>query len=679
MTILAKLTAAVLLLLSAGLPILETWEALAVTACLLALTFSAVRPGAPRRLAVAAAITLAVVGAKAILPRADIAEAHNAFLVVHDGEPLEQGLPPQVFQSWRAQFNALYPPDDEPYDARSPWRTAGAPRVLSTQSADAIWRPAKYTRQVDAIDFQNLGEFRGGFANDNQYNFWAGELRRESMPFYVMYELTPASVGSRIAWQGQVFWEQADGAFAEITHADMDARQIGPSDVGRRVYAAFFPKRDPVRRFRLEPSLGLRASRWLHDLLTIIGVGSVVFLTVRPRWRSLLRALSIVSVGYVLTMSFITISAGKYLGRAYPPQGGGDDGLVHDGRGHVMALAAGDGYIGEALRGLEDVYWFTPGTRYVRMVEKLMFGDTNFLFALVVVLIPLVLFYLIRHFAGSRWAWGVTGMFWLMPVGNLSFLAQIANAKLGYGDTIGGGFFMLALVLMLRNQPAWGGSVPGRWEAWAGGAALAASMFIRPNLAFAVVWMGAGYAWASWQRKDLGGIAIFAFGLGLALWMPAHNWVYGGEFYLISKSGATISVPVGVGDYATALGDVLRGHGESPAATMTGAHLKGWLWDPGLVVRGELRPLAWGAHVVKLAALLVTCGIALRWMVRRFDGHPGLPVVAVASLLAHLPMLFVFATQYRYAMLAWDLTLVVLIVWLAGLTSPRPRQVLAGI
>jgi hypothetical protein len=100
------------------------------------------------------------------------------------------------------------------------------PTSLFTQSADAIWRSAKYTRQVDAIHFTTLGEFRGGFANEIQYNFWAGELLREWMPFYVMYELTPASAGSRLTWKGQVFWERPAGGFEEIVHHQIASREI---------------------------------------------------------------------------------------------------------------------------------------------------------------------------------------------------------------------------------------------------------------------------------------------------------------------------------------------------------------------------------------------------------------------------------------------------------------------
>ena len=38
------------------------------------------------------AIVIAILGIKAVLPRANLAEAHNAFLVIRDGEPLEREL-----------------------------------------------------------------------------------------------------------------------------------------------------------------------------------------------------------------------------------------------------------------------------------------------------------------------------------------------------------------------------------------------------------------------------------------------------------------------------------------------------------------------------------------------------------------------------------------------------------
>ena len=672
-SVLVRAVAGVLVTVAIGVPMLETWETLLLAVAVLALVFGAPVALTWKRVVAAVSIVAAVAGAKAILPRAGIAEAHNAFMITGPGQPLERGLPPEVFRSGKAQFDALYPPDAAPDEDRSQWRVANAvPLELYTGSADAIWRPARYTRQVDVIRFTNLGEFRGGFANDGRYNFWKGELLREQMPFYVMYELTPASVGSAIAWQGQLFWERSDGSFDEVRHDQVTARTIAPDDAGKRIYALFFPKRDPRLEFELIPSLTLRLSGWLASLLSVAGVLAVLALTIRPRWRPFGRAVLLFTIAYGVMLGFLAISAGKYLGTSYPPQGGGDDGLTHDGYGHSMALLVADGEVVEALRGFESVYWSTPGTRYVRMLEKLVFGDTNHLFALLVALTPLVVFYLIRRVAGNRPAWIVTLLFCVLPAGNLSYLQYMANAKLGYGEFVAGLSFLFGLVIVLAMSGAHRPerSLPALATA---GAALAASMFIRPNFAIAVIWLGAYHAWRSWRQRDLAAVLALGAGLAFALWMPFHNWYYGGKFYLISESGTSYSLALRPAHYINAAADAVRGEFGSEAVTIASRQLRGWLWDPGFLVRPQLRPVAWALHLVKLAALLVTCWVALRWRLGRMKDAPLLGVIAIAALLAHGPMLFTYTTHFRYAMLGWDLSLVVLIGWVAH-ASQRRRQ-----
>lgn len=639
---------------------METWKALLFAGAALAL---ALGTGRTERWAVAIAVAAALGAAswRAVLPRADIAEAHNAFLVIGEGEALQRGLPPQVFRSWKMQFDALYPPDPMPYEPRSQWRASGVPRTLFTTSADAIWRRARYTRQVDAIRFRSLADFRGGFANEPQYNFWSGELLREQMPFYVMYQLTPASAGSRLAWTGQVFWERGPGEYEEIVHRGLAARQITDADAGRRVYAAFFPKRGERFAFELQPSPGLRMSRLVSDVAAAGAAVVIVLATVRLRWRSWLRALAVFSAGYAVMASFVAVSAGKYLGRTYPPHGGGDDGLVHDGWGRAMAMLAGRGDLIEALKGVEPVYWFTPGTRYVRMLEKLMFGDTNHLFALLVACIPIAVFYLFRHFIGSWGAALATVACLVLPVGKLSFLQYVANAKLGYGEAIAVGAFLTGAVLLLRTQPAWGGRERSLAVISCAGAALALAVFVRPNFALAVVWMGAMYAWLTHRRGDYTALVAFAAALGLALWMPYHNWYYGGQFHLISGS-ADVAVPIGPREYVNALADAVSGRTDTGAASVVARQLSGWLLAPGFVPREVLRPLAWVAHGLGLLGLAATVAVVFTSGRRRRWSSDGLAVVAMSALLAHVPMLFVHSPHYRYAMLGWDLSMVVLVV-----------------
>ena len=338
-----------------------------------------------------------------------------------------------------------------------------------------------------------------------------------------------------------------------------------------------------------------------------------------------------------------------------------------------MALLAGGGNVPEALRGFEDIYWFTPGTRYVRMLEKLIFGDTNLLFALVMAFAPVVLFQLIRTIAGTRWAWAVTAFFCVVPAGNLSFVQYLANAKLGYGEAIAGMLFIGALATVLPRLPQHAGESPSAALTFAG-AALAVSMFIRPNFALAVVWLALYFSWVSWRRRALWPVAALGLGLALALWMPFHNWHYGHRFFLIARSATEYSLPITPSHYLTAASDILRSDFDSATVVLVSQQLRGWLWQPGFVIRPELRTLAWALHLLKLAALAVTCWTVVLWAIGRLRDRRALGVIAVAALLAHVPMLFTYSTHYRYAMLGWDLSLVVLVGWVAVLCSHRAER-----
>ncbi|OFW02333.1 MAG: hypothetical protein A3I61_19450 [Acidobacteria bacterium RIFCSPLOWO2_02_FULL_68_18] len=677
--LLVKLAAAVLLLPAAGPPVLETWEALALAAALFVIVCGTCRRGW-WRIPVAAAVVLATLGVKGALPRADIAEGHNSFLLPEDGGPLEQGLPPEVFANWKAQFDALYP-EPEVVVANS-WRALQAgPESLYVRSSDAIWRPAKYTRQVDTVNFRTLAAFRGGFANKLDENFWAGDLVREDMPFYVMYELTPASVGSRLRWTGQVFWEGSDGRYEEIRHDRVGERTIEPRDIGKRVYAVFFPGQQREFEFRLVPSRTLRLAGWAEALLTLVGLCAVA-LTIRPRWSAYLRTVSLFLVAYYIVIAGFPEPSSARLGKSYLPHGtSSDGGLGYEVHGRTMAILVGSGRVVEALQGTEPVFASTPGMRYVRMVEKLVFGDTNHLLALLIAAVPIVVFSLMRRFIGALPAWVVTAGFVGLPLQHFSFLQYVTNGRTGSADGIGAGVFLLGLTLVLHHEPA---TTQRRLAyVYAGGAALAAAMCLRPHIGLAAAWVASVYAGRSWARKDLPAAFALAAGVSLALWVPLHNWYYGGELNLATRREAASLADASWQDLLRAPVDVFRGRLDSGAVASARQQITTWLWSPVFSYSPSSSALQWPERTLRVAALVVTMWVAFAWAARRQRAPADLALVAGAALWAHAAMLVVAGLTQRY-LLAWDLSVVVLIIWVlrrsgadVGATSPARERAAA--
>ena len=70
----------------------------------------------------------------------------------------------------------------------------------------------------------------------------------------------------------------------------------------------------------------------------------------------------------------------------------------------LRALLAGD--ISGALEGGEQVFYFTPGMRYLRAVEHILFGETYLGYLALILLLPYLVFALLRRFLPVRWSSG---------------------------------------------------------------------------------------------------------------------------------------------------------------------------------------------------------------------------------------------------------------------------------
>jgi len=679
-----KIILAVFVLVQLGLPILDLWKMLLLLGSWLALACCDLRLNR-RRIYLSIAVVIFVIAIKNILPNASINEGHNIFLYTEDGSALQRGLPPEIFKEWRQAFEKQYPPEQYP---NALWRQT-IPTTLYAHSSDALWRTARYSRQVDIISFKNLSEFRGGFANVKRYNFFGDDpisIARNlqvQLPFFVMYEFSEQSAGCTLHWRGTVYWQKDAESFEKIVNHDDSGRVITEEDIGKRVYALnlpavfaggykeWFQSRNPAHTpplselaMHLDLSPKLKASRAVGNLLSFLGVLALIGLMTRINWKSYLIAISLTALSLIIIGVFIHYSNGKFLGPEYPTHGGGDDGLTFESYGRDIARMAMSGNLKEALKGLEEVYYYTPGMRYFRAVEKIFFGDTNLGYTALVALLAWFVYLLIRHFSGFKWGMACSILFLLiLPLGSLSFLQYIQNAKLGYAEAAGFGFFILGFYLFIRSNPRWGGQQDG-FFAFTGGICLACSMFLRPNFAIAVSLLGLLYVFTSWRAKSFKIMIAAMAGLAFALWMPLHNYLYGHRFVLMVSTTKMI-MTLSPLTYLQAGYELLFGNWNDQHVNEVIKQLSGWLWTPPRLPHSSLKVVAELFMVMKLVTLAVTVFIAFRSIFLRQEA---IFVLAWTALAIHIPMLFIFASgQFRYAMLAWDLSAILTLIIVADL------------
>src|SRR5262249_41772249 len=222
-----------------------------------------------------------------------------------------------------------------------------------------------------------------------------------AMPWFVLYRFPADFVGSGLCWRGEVLWERADGTFDTIAHADMQCRTLTPDDVGRDIFGVSIAH---SLAMRLVPTWQVRLRQLVEPGLPLLALATALALLVRVRGRRVVLPFALIAVTLLVAM----FNDASFLG-SMRPFDSGDDGLVYDGYARMMLrqLVAGD--VGGALKGVEPVFYFTPGLRYLRAAEHLIFGESYLGYLSLILLLPFLVFALAAADMGDRGDIGVRG------------------------------------------------------------------------------------------------------------------------------------------------------------------------------------------------------------------------------------------------------------------------------
>jgi len=665
-----KLAALALVVAALGLPINDLFRyALVVIAAVL--IFAGTVSARPKPWIGAAAVVGVCVLGQIFLAAPRIEEGHNVFLVDGAGGALERGLPPAVFRFMAAEFDARYPPDRR-CDRRNHgcWRAQGFPDRPFAFSADGILDHPAYSRRVTGIDFADPVWLRLGFINELRYNwnaevsdvdrasrdrrFWVLVHRwKLEMPWFVMYRFPAELAGSALCWRGDVLWEGADGNFDPIHHRSMACQTLVPDDAGRRIFGVAI-RQDPPLAMTLEPTSKIWLWRLVQPGLALIAGAAVLGLLVRVRLRRTIVPFTLVAIA--LAMAFLTEA--NFIGGVRPFDAG-DDGLVYDGfaRAMLQQLLAGD--VTRALEGGESVFYYTPGTRYLRALEHVIFGESYLGYLSLMLGLPFLVLAMFRRFLPPRWALALALIFAATPVGVVfgsSLVLYIKWAARGFGDPAAYVLFLCGFVLLLGRADS--GPRDRFASAFGAGASFALALFVRPNLAPAagILLAGAGLA-ALWQQQ-FRRVAGLCLGFLPVLGMALHNWVYGGVLALFTST-TTMALLMPPSAYLAALAELLRFDFAGEQLGRAIRHLGAWLAGPSeSVVTAPLH----------IAAIAVLTRVAV-WR----DADPWLRLTAAATLVQQCVGVF-SVTAGRYHYLTWLLTLLVAAAWVEREALPLWRR-----
>ena len=674
-----KLTCFILIVVCLGLPVISVFSFAVVFIAGLALVNSKTNYSSMKLFA-AILIAIFVFMAKAMLPHAAIQEGHNILFIKGSGEVLEKELPPEVYSFMNQQFLKRYPLDKRNYsDSMNCWQVSEAPKSLFVFSADSVFSHPKYSRIVDSIDFDNLTEFRGGFANSSEYNWYgAAEIKRDSMPFFVMYELSPASVNSSLYWTGFCLWEDRDGHYQSVYNETEGCRMITALDVGKKVFGVavsnkeqagfrdrFREARKQIRSFfsgkkitrapeeiretplsmKLVLSPALRLSAILKRGLELLGAFFILSLLVRVDRKRFLIALFIIATAAVITYLYCPSLFGQY-----HIHEGGEDGMTHETLGRKILLNAINGNWAQAIRGEQDVFWDTPGFRYFRALEKLFFGDTSMAYLAVTLILPYVLFGFLTMFISKIWSFWITVLFtlgisphisiWKNP--GIAYYMYIMVSRGGWPDTLAYTAFLGGITLALRYIKMLDGAY--LWYGFLAHLLLFVTVFMRPQFCVAALVVVLYLAARLMREGRIKEVLFTWIGFAPVLFPLFHNYIFGGKICLFTGSmNSAIDTPPSI--YLGAFRELLTLNFMGKNLTQVATHLK-------LMIGPWYRPIF-------LAAVFY-----MAFLKKKVP--PDMRMIAIVCLSLHFVNLFIFAVSFRYVLLTWMLTIVITIflVWL---------------
>jgi hypothetical protein len=654
------------------------------------------------RWGLAIAVVALCIVAHILFPAPRIEEGHNVFIVDRPDGALEAGLPREAFRMMAAEFDTTYPPARRcaPQEIGC-WRGQGFTAQAFAFSADGMLDHPAYSRRVTGIDFGDPVRLRLGFINELAYN-WNSQTSdvaraqrdrrslaflhqwRLTMPWFVMYRFPAEFAGSALCWRGEVLWEGAEEKFDAVTHASMQCRTLTPEDIGRRNFGVAIAHELAMR---LVPTWEVRLRQLVPPGLALVASAAVLALIVRVRARRLVLPFALVAA----TLLVALLNDASFIGGVRPFDSG-DDGLVYDGYARIMLRRFVAGDIAGALEGVEPVFYFTPGLRYLRAAEHVVFGESYLGYLSLILLLPFLVFALFRRFLPLAWALALTAIFAAIPIGvgfGSSLVQYVKWASRGFADPAAYVLFLAAFVLLLPRTlllgrlgegltPSWPGltrpstsslraaerkDVDARAKrghdeessfprAFAAGLLFALALAVRPNIAPAAGILLAGGGIMALAARDFGRVAGLTLGFAAVLAMALHNWVYGGALVLFTTTaGIPKLLVMPPAAYLAALVELAHLNFAGEHVIRALRQVAGWLAGPSESL--AMVPLNAAAIVVLIRVVF--------WR----HAMPWLRLTAIATLVQHGVALF-YASAGRYYYLTWLLTLLVVAAWVHG-------------
>ena len=610
------------------------------------------------------------------IPKLEIQEGHNYFTYIKKGEILEKSLPPEIFDFMKHLLRKQYPVKRECYDKDYCWgkkekdyqyKEFPGPIDSFAFSGDGIWQHPKYSRVIDNISFHNQNGLRPDFLNTNRVNWidWYSDTQRRSIiprqnvPFFVMYEFPKEAIGGKLLWKGYIILETEKGKFKYLENSanETEAIILTDQDVGKRIFGVSILWDKPLS-MRFIPPQKIKIASIFSVILKFIGVLTILYLLTNisfneiKKWK---RTALLIAGAAIISLVMIFSRGSHFL--IFRTHRTGSDGLTYISYARDMLRHLLNGDIALFLRGGQDVFYFMPGMSYFRAIEKIIFGDTNYLYITFFLIFILYVWKFIRYFLPFQVCILLFLIFigtnWLQPFG-LTFEFYFKGMLDGFPSVIAYTFLLMGLIGIISN---FNGKKDFRWFGFWSGLSFATAIFMRPNIALIIGIFLLLTGVKLLKSKRLIDLAAISVGFSTVLLIPFHNWYFGDKIVLLTSSAFIptnyISSP---SIYLTAIKDLLTFNVSAPAVLHALEHITLWLEGRTFFMHVTSNVNSKAKILMHALALLPVIFIAISK--KYYINSKSIWILSVSALSQHLTLLF-WHPAYRYSAIVWFITFII--------------------
>ena len=566
------------------------------------------------------------------------------------------------YQIMSSIFSRKYPEKEEREDQRN-WHKA-----KPIKCSDAKQELGGYGLPGAAVVYRSSG-LNLANVNNLDLNFWEGQPSRSEIPYFIKYEFDDFIHGK--------FVTLVRDAYMITSNEQTGASRVEKLEKLTKIDTIFFNGTDKISFLFFEESqrlfesllLGPRFLQYpsnlgvwmMGSLVYVVALAIILISAVNILFRRDSAELLIVVLTVSLLSLVMLVSKDDYIGPFTGAFGGGDDGIVHYWWGNLIAESLRSFDLHGALRGQEAVFWFTPGFRYIRAFENIVFDGALCLYLIVLFSLPVVLYRLLLKLeCSNKFSLMVTIIFLFSPLNFFSFVEYIRLARLGYGETLSFLCLLLALSSVIGNSSSF--KYNTLLNAFAVPQLLFVCWFVRPNLALvcAGIWFVVAIRYLLNMKNFASRKTLLIFLCSSLIWFfpLIHNVIFGHQWTIISASGSSVSLPYSIFDYWLWL---FEGEDDSEVRK----HF--------LLIFDNFGSSYFSVPLSALSGLMLILGVTFG-MGFALRGASSIDRVNIAVLysgfvFAFSPMLFVFYPQARYGMVGLELLLIVFFVSVWRLTG----------